>query len=52
MRVVLAHLCFCEVYSVPEPPWETIDEFLAGLNPVAGYYSGKYICVVEGIAGG
>ncbi|KAH6698454.1 heterokaryon incompatibility protein-domain-containing protein [Leptodontidium sp. MPI-SDFR-AT-0119] len=34
MRAVLAHLCFCEPSSVPEPPYETIDEFLANLDPI------------------
>lgn len=34
MRVVLAHLCFCEPSSVPEPPYDTIDEFLADLDPI------------------
>ncbi|CZR53567.1 uncharacterized protein PAC_03446 [Phialocephala subalpina] len=34
MRAVLAHLCFCESSSVPEPPYDTIDEFLSNLDPI------------------
>ncbi|PMD32313.1 hypothetical protein L207DRAFT_518707 [Hyaloscypha variabilis F] len=34
MRAVIANLCFCESSSVPEPPYDTIDEFLANLNPI------------------
>ncbi|KAE9380972.1 hypothetical protein N431DRAFT_433147 [Stipitochalara longipes BDJ] len=34
MRAVLANLCFCESSCVPEPPYDTIDEFLANLDPI------------------
>lgn len=34
MRAVLAHLCFCEQSSVPELPYDTIDEFLGKLDPI------------------
>jgi Heterokaryon incompatibility protein (HET) len=34
MRAVIANLCFCEPSSVPEPPYDTIDEFLAHLDPI------------------
>ena len=32
MRAVIANLCFCESSSVPEPLYNTIDEFLANLD--------------------
>lgn len=34
MRAVLAHLCFWEPSSIPEPPYDTIDEFLSSLDPI------------------
>jgi hypothetical protein len=34
MRAVIANLCFCESSSVPEPPYDTIKEFLANLDPI------------------
>jgi Heterokaryon incompatibility protein (HET) len=34
MRAVIANLCFCEWSSVPEPPYDTIDEFLSNLDPI------------------
>jgi hypothetical protein len=34
MRAVIGNLCFCESSSVPEPPYDTIDEFLANLDPI------------------
>lgn len=34
MRAVIANLCFCESSSVPEPPYDTINEFLANLDPI------------------
>jgi hypothetical protein len=34
MREVIANLCFCESSSVPEPSYDTINEFLANLDPI------------------
>jgi hypothetical protein len=34
MREVIAHLCFCELSSVPELPYDTIDDFLSNLDPI------------------
>ena len=34
MRAVIANLCFCESSSVPEPPYDTVKEFLANLDPI------------------
>ena len=34
MRAVIANLCFCESSSVPEPPYDTIEEFLSNLDPI------------------
>ncbi|KIW87235.1 uncharacterized protein Z519_12138 [Cladophialophora bantiana CBS 173.52] len=34
MRAVIANLCFCEWSSVPELPYNTIDEFLSNLDPI------------------
>lgn len=34
MRTVIAKLCFCELSCVPEPPYNTIDEFLSNLAPI------------------
>ncbi|KAH6718248.1 heterokaryon incompatibility protein-domain-containing protein [Leptodontidium sp. MPI-SDFR-AT-0119] len=41
MRTVLAYLCFCESSSVPEPPYDTIDEFLSTLDPIDNKILGK-----------
>ena len=34
MRTIIAALCFCEVGCVPEPRYETIDEFLSDLDAI------------------
>lgn len=34
MRTVIANLCFCELSSVPEHLYSTINEFLANLDPI------------------
>jgi hypothetical protein len=34
VRVVIAHLCFCELSSVPESTYDSIHELLSNLDPI------------------
>lgn len=49
IRVVIAKLCFCELSSVPTPPYDTIDELISNLNPIDNGLVGKILEVSQDI---